>query len=146
MKIAMVITSFCPNISYTQNVRGHIAAMVNFGHSIYNNLLWGNTIILLLIILVCRKSQAGWPASGFNKVGSHGDSRCVSYIHCCTWKYLVRFRFCTFTSTMHSPYSSISAAAHVLCHSIRMRKSVLRPCMDLGLYCTAYCMLHSMII
>ena len=46
MKIAIVITSFCPNISYTQNVRGHIAAMVDFGHSIYNNLLWGNTIII----------------------------------------------------------------------------------------------------
>ena len=46
MKIAIVTTSFCPNISYTQNVRGHIAAMVDFGHSIYNNSLWGNTIII----------------------------------------------------------------------------------------------------
>ena len=49
MKIAIVITSFCPNISYIQNIREHITAMVDFGqliNSIYNNLLWGNTIFI----------------------------------------------------------------------------------------------------
>ena len=47
-EIAKVITSFCPNISYIQNVRGHVTAMVDFGqliNSIYD-LLWGNTIII----------------------------------------------------------------------------------------------------
>ena len=49
MKIAIVITSLCPNISYIQNIREHITAMVDFGqliNSIYNNLLWGNTIFI----------------------------------------------------------------------------------------------------
>ena len=47
MKIAIVVN--CPNISYTQNIRGHMKAMVDFGqliNSIENNLLWGNTIII----------------------------------------------------------------------------------------------------
>ena len=47
MKIAVVVN--CPNISYTQNIRGHMTAMVDFGqliNSIENNLLWGNTIII----------------------------------------------------------------------------------------------------